>query len=299
VTELPAPPASITRVAYLGTPDLAVAPLRALVAAGLEVPIVVTAPDRRRGRGSSLVPSPVKAAATELGLAVTDDPHALLDADVDLGVVVAYGRLIRPHLLAAVPFVNLHFSLLPRWRGAAPVERAILAGDDETGVCLMVVEEGLDTGGVYASRTTAIDDKTLEELRGELVDAGIELMLDAISNGFGPVAPQQGEATYAAKMEPEERRLDWSRPAAELARIVRLGGAWTSLDGDRFRVLAASVAPNDSGPPGSTGPRDGEVLTATGRGTLVLGTVQPAGRRPMSASDWWRGVHADRLVLGP
>ena len=155
VTRLPAPPPEPRRLVYLGTPALAVAPLRALHAAGYDIPLVVSAPDRRRGRGGATMPSPVKAAALELGLDVTADPDDVLDVDADLGVVVAYGRLIKPHLLEALPFVNLHFSLLPRWRGAAPVERAILAGDDVTGVCLMAVEEDLDTGGVYASTRDA------------------------------------------------------------------------------------------------------------------------------------------------
>ena len=163
----------MARLAYLGTPDMAVPPLRALVEAGHDIALCVTRPDRRRGRGGATTPSPVKAAATELGLAVTHDMDDLTTAGVELAVVVAYGRIIPARLLAQVPMVNLHFSLLPRWRGAAPVERAILAGDRETGVCLMKVEEGLDTGPVYAVRTVPLDDDiTLAALRRELVDRG-------------------------------------------------------------------------------------------------------------------------------
>ena len=130
---------SFTRVAFLGTPDVAVPTLRAIHAAGFEIPLVVTRPDRRRGRGGALTPSPVKEAAVQLGLEVTDDLSALEDVEVDIAVVVAYGRIIPLTLLQRIPMVNLHFSLLPRWRGAAPVERAILAGDRTTGVCLMQV----------------------------------------------------------------------------------------------------------------------------------------------------------------
>ena len=141
------------KLVFLGTPDMAVPPLRALVDAGHEVVLVVTRADKRRGRGGATTPSPVKAAALELGLTVThqvDDVLGAAEQGAELGVVVAFGQIIKPHVLAALPMINLHFSLLPRWRGAAPVERAMLAGDDLTGVCVMRVEEGLDTGGVYA-----------------------------------------------------------------------------------------------------------------------------------------------------
>ncbi|HWD09386.1 MAG TPA: methionyl-tRNA formyltransferase, partial [Actinomycetota bacterium] len=144
------------RLAFLGTPDVASLALSGLVGAGFEVACVVTRADKRRGRGTAPEPSPVKARATELGLPVTEGVFDVVGAGVDLGVVVAYGQLIRRPVLEAVPMVNVHFSLLPRWRGAAPVERAILAGDAETGVCLMAVEEGLDTGGVYGKVTTPI-----------------------------------------------------------------------------------------------------------------------------------------------
>ena len=145
---LPAAPRHPGRLVFLGTPDASVVPLRALADAGHHIALVVSQPDRRRGRGRQTSPSPVKAAALELGLPVTDDVDDALAVGADLGVVVAFGRLIRPHVLAALPMVNIHFSLLPRWRGAAPVERAILAGDARTGVDLMGVEEGLDTGAV-------------------------------------------------------------------------------------------------------------------------------------------------------
>lgn len=289
----------MTRLAYLGTPDLAVAPLRALVEAGHDVALVVTRPDRRRGRGSALSPSPVKEAAHELGIEVVSDLRAVVGAGVELGVVVAYGRILPADVLAAVPMVNLHFSLLPRWRGAAPVERAILAGDRETGVCIMAVEEGLDTGGVYAREAVEIGpQETLAELRDRLVAVGsrllVELLRDGVSGLPAPV-PQTGQPTYAAKIEPEELELHWERPAAELERIVRLGRAWTVFRRRRLRVLRAEVSPLDEGSPARAGtdPAVGSLrgdTVVSGGGGLRLLEVQPEGKGPMPAADWLRGV---------
>jgi methionyl-tRNA formyltransferase len=187
-------PAHPRRIVFLGTPETAVPPLRALVEAGFEVPLVVSRADTRRGRGSGTQPSPVKAAAEELGIPVTDAVDDVLDVGADLGVVVAYGRIIKPHVLARLPMINLHFSLLPRWRGAAPVERAILAGDERTGVDLMVVEEGLDTGGVYDRAELGIGpDETADELRARLVAAGVPLLVGNLQRGLGAPTPQTGE----------------------------------------------------------------------------------------------------------
>jgi methionyl-tRNA formyltransferase len=275
------------RLAYLGTPELAVQPLEALVAAGEDVAVVVTRPDRRRGRGSATSPSPVKAAATALGIDVVDDHRALLTAGVDLGIVVAYGRIVPADVLAAVPMVNLHFSLLPRWRGAAPVERAILAGDDVTGVCVMKVEEGLDTGPVYAREEASIgaaDD--LDSLRERLVEMGSRLLVDVLSGPLPAPTPQAGEPTYAAKIDPAELELRWDRPAVELGRVVRLGRAWTTFRDHRLRVRRATVTAGDGGPPGTL---DGDVV-ATGDGGVQLVEVQPEGKGPMAAADWLRGV---------
>jgi methionyl-tRNA formyltransferase len=287
VIRLPAPPPEPRRFVYLGTPALAVPPLRALHAAGYDIPLVVSAPDRRRGRGGATNPTPVKAAALELGLEVTADPDALLDVGADLGVVVAYGRLIKPHLLEALPFVNLHFSLLPRWRGAAPVERAILAGDDVTGVCLMVVEEGLDTGGIYSSRATPVDDKSLDALRAELVDDGIELLLDAIAGGFGPPEPQEGDATYASKIDPSEHRIDWHRDADDVRRTIRIGDAWTTFREKRLKVRAAGDGGVVAGQPGQI--VGAEVVCGDGH-AITLQEVQPEGKQPMPAGDWRNGA---------
>ena len=283
-------------------------PLQALAGAGHDIALVVTQPDRRRARGGEVLPTPVKAAALELGLTVTDRVDDAVEAGAELGVVVAFGRLIRPHVLARLALVNLHFSLLPRWRGAAPVERAILAGDAETGVCLMALEEGLDTGPVYACERVAIGkEETAHELRDRLVGLGTRMLVERLADGprgLGEPVPQQGEATYAAKLDHEELRLDWDRPAVELHRVVRVGRSWTTWRGKRLLVLRARLAPVGSaapagsaaaasaagdageGPPGLL--RGTRVLT--GAGALELVEVQPEGRAPQPADAWLRGA---------
>ncbi|MGI8984518.1 MAG: methionyl-tRNA formyltransferase [Acidimicrobiales bacterium] len=277
------------RLAYLGTPEVAVAPLRALVAAGHDVGLVVTRPDKKRGRGGALVPSPVKAAATALGLEVSHRVDDLLDTGAELGVVVAYGRLVKPHVLDVVPMVNLHFSLLPRWRGAAPVERAILAGDAVTGVCVMALEEGLDTGPVYVCEERAIGgDETLEEVRTALTETGTRMLVDLLASGLPEPRPQDGETTYAAKIEPAEHRLDWARPAVELHRVIRLGSAWTTFRDRRLRVLRARPTP---GPDLASAEIDaGTLAVGTGAGALELVEVQPEGKGPQPAAAWRNGA---------
>jgi methionyl-tRNA formyltransferase len=304
------PEGPIRRVAYLGTPELAVPPLRALVDDGVDVALVVSQPDRRRGRGKGLGASPVKAAALELGIPVTDRVDDVLDADVPLGVVVAFGRIIKPHVLEAVPMVNLHFSLLPRWRGAAPVERAILAGDERTGVDLMVVEEGLDTGGVYDRAEVEIGaDETADELRARLAALGADLLVRNLRGGLGEPEPQVGEPTYAHKLTAEEMALDWSGPAVEVHRRVRVGGAWTTYDGARLKVWRTVLPSGSPGPStddtglsatpsrDTTAAADGPTMTGVdvpaGDGLVRLVEVQPEGKRRMSAADWARGLGAD------
>jgi methionyl-tRNA formyltransferase len=261
------------------------------------VALVVSQPDKRRGRGRDLVPSPVKAAAVELGLPVSDRVDDVMAAGAELGVVVAYGRLIRPHVLAVLPMINVHFSLLPRWRGAAPVERAILAGDERTGVCIMQLEEGLDTGPVYACEEVPIGpDATAGELRAELSSRGTALLLRLLSDGLPAPRPQAGEATYAAKIDPAEHRLDWSRPAVELHRVIRLGDAWTTFRGRRLKVvrarLAGAAAPHRLAP-GEVDAR--RLLVGTGEGAIELVEVQPEGRAPQPAAAWRNGA---RLLEG-
>lgn len=260
------------KLVYLGTPEMAVPPLEALAEAGHEVVLVVTRPDKRRGRGSATSPSAVKAAATRLGLAVSHDVDDATSVGAELGVVVAFGQIIRPHVLAAVPMVNLHFSLLPRWRGAAPVERAILAGDEMTGVCLMDVEEGLDTGGVHARVDASIGaDTTAEELRRDLVEVGTTLLLDSLDRGLTQARPQLGSPLYASKIHADELRIDWHRPAMETYRLVRIGGAWTTFRGTRFKIHAAEMI-------------DGKIVPTQ---------VQPEGKPRMTYSAWRNGARPE------
>lgn len=292
------------RLAYLGTPDAAVPPLEAVVSAGHEVVLVVSRPDTRRGRGGAVSASPVKAAALALGLRVTDDVEAVVSCGAELGVVVAYGRILRPHVLAAVPMVNLHFSLLPRWRGAAPVERAILAGDRRTGVCVMDVDETLDTGAVHARAEVPIDDRvTATELRAELSRLGAELLVDTLAAWPSEGVPQAVEGvTYAEKLGAGDLVLDPARPAAELHRVVRVGGARCTFRGRRLKVVDAepAVAEGTARVPGTLAPGDAGVPElAAGDGTVLrLLTVQPEGKAPMPGRDWWNGhrPRADEVV---
>lgn len=277
---------------------MAVPPLHALCDAGFEVALVVTGADKRRGRRADPTPTPVKLAAIERGLPVSHDLADVPGAGADLGVVVAYGRILRRDLLEALPMVNLHFSLLPRWRGAAPVERAMLAGDDRTGVCVMAVEEGLDTGGVYARADLAIRrTSTADELGRQLTDLGSQLLVDTLRAGLADPEPQVGEPTYAAKIGPADLRLDWVRSAASLDRVVRVGGAWTTFRGRRLKVNQARAWPADgrTGPPGTlVGDR-----VVTGDGLLQLVVVQPEGRQPSPFAAWANGARpAEGELLG-
>jgi len=274
---------------------VAVAPLRALITAGFEIPVVITRPDKRRGRGSGASPSPVKAVAAELGLHVSHDLSEATSAGAEVGVVVAYGRIIPVAVLEALPMVNLHFSLLPRWRGAAPVERAVLAGDQVTGVCVMEVEETLDTGAVYRRQEVPIgSSQTAAELRSELVTVGAGLLVATLRAGLSEPEPQAGEPTYADKIINEDLRLDWSRPAVELDRVVRVGGAWTTVGGKRLKVWQAEVSDDAVERPLPAGMVEGDRV-ATGVGWLRLVTVQPEGKGHQAAADWLRGA---RLSTG-
>lgn len=260
------------RLVYLGTPQMAVPPLEALVAAGHEVALVVTNPDRRRGRGGGTSPSPVKAAAERLGLPVSHRVDDVVGLGADLGVVVAYGQLIRPHVLAELDFVNLHFSLLPRWRGAAPVERALLEGDELTGVCLMALEEGLDTGGVYRRVEVPIGTSTTaDDLRTELVSVGTAMLIEALAGGreaLGEPEPQEGIPTYARKIDPAELRIDWAAPASAIDRLVRLGGAWTTFRDKRVKIHAGELVDD----------------------AYVPAVVQPEGKGRMDFDAWRNGA---------
>ncbi len=297
------------RIVYFGTPSDAVPPLRALVTAGHDIALVVTQPDRRRGRGNEMVPSAVKQCAFELGLAVaTPEKSREIVADVsaldaELGVVVAFGQLLPPALLASTRsgFINLHFSLLPRWRGAAPVERAMLTGDSDTGVALMAMEEGLDTGGIFAEvRVPITDTITAGELRADLVKAGTEMLVRELDN-IPTAVPrvQVGEPTYAHKLTVAEFRLDPQQSARSLARVVRAGnpkpGAWTTIEGRRLKVLRAHVVASSSGVVGEV-TRDCALQCRDG--ALEFDEVQPDGKRRMEGAAWIAGLRGSVMLDG-
>lgn len=296
------------RLAFFGTPAVAVPVLQAVHAAGHDVALVVTQPERRRGRGGTTGPSPIQAAAEQLGLTVRTPGRArevrdeLVAAGVRAGVVAAFGQLLPPTLLEAIPLglVNVHLSLLPRWRGAAPVERAILAGDTETGVSIMRIDEGLDTGPVFTTVATAVGpDETAGELTGRLVELGIGPLLDVLPTleTTTPI-PQTGEPTYAEKLTVDEFHLDPARPARELHRRVRAGnprpGAWLVVDGKRLKVLRSHVEGGRGAPGFLMGP--GAELT-TADGFLVFDEVQVEGKRPMTGDAWLAGFRARNLSL--
>lgn len=260
--------------------------------------MVISNPDRRRSRRGDTEPSPVKALAMASSIPVSDRPLDILEARCDLGIVVAYGRLIKPDVLDHVPMVNIHFSLLPRWRGAAPVERAILAGDEVTGVCLMRLEAGLDTGPVYARSATVIEaNEHVDALRERLGEIGNELLLDALSRGTSAWAnaePQTGEATYAKKLTTQDLHLDFTQPAVIAHRQIRVGRAWTTFRGRRFLVHDARVVADAYAPArADRSLRDGEIVddfVVTPHGMLQLLVVQPEGRPRMEMRAWRIGA---------
>jgi len=243
--------------------------LEALIEAGHDIKIVISQADSRRNRNRPPEPTKVKAVAMAHGIFCSHDIDDLLkfSSAIDMAIVVAFGQIIKPHILDAIPLINIHFSLLPRWRGAAPVERAILAGDRQTGVCLMAVDKGLDTGDVYASEKVSIDDKiTSHELRLLLTDLGIKLLLaklatvetskhygDLVATGssgilkhyFGKGDPQIGEVTYAAKITRDELRIDWRDSPEVILRKIRIGKAWTLFRGGRLIIHEAELGNPD------------------------------------------------------
>ena len=294
------------RIVFAGSPAAAVPSLRALAAGPHELVAVVTREDSPQGRKRVLTPTPVAVAAEQLGLpviranrlsAVRDE---LLALDAELGVVVAYGGLIREPLLSAprLGWINLHFSLLPRWRGAAPVQRAIMAGDTETGAAVFRLVEELDAGPVYAELRRPIGRlETAGHLLDELAESGAGLLVgvvDALADGSADPTEQSGEVTLAPKLTLADARIDWSDPAERvLARIRGVTpepGAFAEVDESRVKVLDAAT--DHDGPrlaPGAFELRGGRLLAGTGSAPIELVTVQPAGKRAMSGVDWWRG----------
>ena len=297
------------RLAFLGTPDFAVTCLAALAEAGHEIVAVYSQPPAPRGRGHELKPSPVHACAAELGIEVRT-PVSMRDPEViagfkalnlDAAVVVAFGQILPGDVLEAprLGSYNLHASLLPRWRGAAPIQRAIMAGDAETGVEVMRMTEGLDEGPVLATtRLPIASDDTASSLHDKLAVAGAALLVEtlpAIAAGNAVAVPQAEEgATYAKKIRPKEARLNWARPAAELDCKIRglspFPGAWFELVGDkgpvRVKALLSRVEAG-SGAPGQV--LDDRLLIACGEGAVRLLRVQREGRGPQDAETFLRG----------
>lgn len=290
--------------AFLGTPSASIPSLAALMDV-TDVAVVVTRPDSAKGRSGRPTPPPVKVAAEEWGLPVVQPEsrgeldEVLQNAEIDVGVVVAYGRILSSAALASAPagFVNVHFSLLPRWRGAAPVERAILEGDESTGVTLMQLDEGLDTGPVIAAVETPIaPDETGGSLTGRLAYLGGMLIDDAMSEllaGRLDAAPQlRTGVTIANRLDRSEGRIDASWTAAYAERAIRAfsprPGAWFSIDGTRCRVHRASYS-NDAVTPGTIAPFNGVAVLGLEGGSLALDLLQPAGKAVMTGTAWLNG----------
>jgi methionyl-tRNA formyltransferase len=295
------------RVLFAGTPAVAVPSLDALLAAGFDVVAVLTRPDAPLGRKRVLTPSPVAARAAELGIDVIH--AARVDAEVtariaelkpDVAAIVAYGGLI-PRTALDVPqhgWINLHFSLLPAWRGAAPVQHAVIAGDDVTGAVTFLLEEGLDTGPVFGTLTEKVhDDDTSGALLERLSHSGAVLLaqtLSAVQAGAAAAVPQSGEVSLAPKLTIDDARLDWHQPALALGRRARgvtpEPGAWTTLDGQRLKLEPVVLRPDTLDlEPGNVALREKAVLVGTGSHAVELTRVQPSGKKMMTATDWVRG----------
>ena len=294
------------RLVFMGTPDFAVPALEALLAAGHTIVAVYTQPPRPAGRGHLPQPSPVQRVAESHRLTVRT-PKSLRDPEAqqafaalqaDAAVVVAYGLILPVPILRAprLGCYNLHASLLPRWRGAAPIQRAILAGDSESGVCIMRMDEGLDTGPVLVEQRVPIGPRmTASELHDALAGVGAARMVEAlamIERGEAEPKPQPSAgATYAGKIGKDEGRIDWRRPAAELDRLVRALGAapgvWFQHGGERIKVLAVEPIPDGGGEPGTV--LDDRLTVACGRGALRLLKLQRAGKAALAADAFQRG----------
>lgn len=290
------------RIVFMGTPDFAAASLVALHEAGHEIAAVYSQPPRRAGRGKQTRPSPVHTKAEELGLPVRHPPSLkdmeaqadFLALKADLAVVVAYGLILPPSLLEGPQHgcVNVHASLLPRWRGAAPIQRAILAGDPVTGVTIMQMESGLDTGPTLAAVQVPVEDKTTGELHDELAEIGARLLIDTLAqlSQLHPEPQDNREANYAAKIDKSETRIDWTKPAELIERETRafapFPGSWFELDGERIKLLRTDVIEVD-GAPGTV--LDDQLTIGCGTAAIRPVTVQRAGKPAMAAADFLRG----------
>lgn len=298
------------RLLFAGTPEAALPSLRTLLDSHHEVVGVLTRPDAPSGRGRRLTPSPVKTLALEAGVPVLE-PTTLRDETVqqqirelapDAAPVVAYGNLV-PQAALDIPrhgWVNLHFSLLPSWRGAAPAQRAVLSGRQETGMSVFRLEKGLDTGDLIATAPTLIGEfETSGELLERMAIDGAPVLLsalDALEAGTAVLTPQEHAlATHAAKLTTAEAEIDWTVPAERVEAHIRgmspQPGAWTLLDGARTKILGVERAPEHPPlPPGQIAATKRQMLVGTGTGVIALATLAPAGKRPMRAADWARGA---------
>lgn len=291
------------RIIFMGTPDFALPSLDALVACGHDVICAYTQPPRRAGRGKVLSPTPVHLRAEELGIEVRhparlrdpDDQAAFAALKADVAVVAAYGLILPQPILDAPRHgcINVHASLLPRWRGAAPVQRAILAGDAMTGVTIMQMEAGLDTGPMRAKVEVPVGERTGGALTTELAKAGGALLVKVLSDlvTYPPVAQPENGVTYAAKIDKAEARLDFDQPAEQVMRQVRAfapaPGAFFELNGERFRILEAEALVGDGGKPGTT--VDDSLTIACNPGAIRPITIQRAGKAAMPVADLLRG----------
>lgn len=306
------------RLIFAGTPDAAVPSLRALLQGPHEVMAVLTRPDAPTGRGRKLRPSPVKELAVEHGLEILEaaslraDSPSEQDAAVrerlvqlapDAIPVVAYGALIPPDLLTLPQhgWINLHFSLLPAWRGAAPVQHAILSGATRTGMSVFRIDEGLDTGPILAREDVAIGPlETSGELLARMAEDGAALLgraLDGLRDGSITPGPQTGAASHAGKIRPADAQIDWTRPGADVATHIRAmspqPGAWTMLSGQRFKILSVEDAPAPDGAPlvpGQLHVSRRHLHVGTGDAPVALGVIAPAGKKAMRAVEWARGA---------
>lgn len=301
------------RLVFAGSPQAAVPTLSALAASSHTIERVITRPPTPQGRKKLLTPTPVADEAARLGLPVlaarrvSDLDGELLPLEVDLGIIVAYGSLVRPPLLTwpRLGWINLHFSLLPRWRGAAPVQHAVIAGDTQTGATVFQLTEGLDEGDIFATLTTPIGaHRTAGSLLSELSDSGAALVgsvVDSLADGTAQARPQHGDATLAPKLSRDDARLRWNEPAeavhARLRGVTPEPGAFTHWGDQVIKVLEAAIA-RDVAPLRAAEVRreGGRVLVGTATDPLELLRVQPAGKQAMTAADWARGLPADRVV---
>ncbi|WP_373491863.1 methionyl-tRNA formyltransferase [Parasphingorhabdus sp.] len=298
------------RIAFMGTPDFAVPALQALHDAGHEIVAVYSQPPRPAGRGKKLSPSPVQRLAETLGIAVRS-PVSLKDEteqaafaalDLDAAVVAAYGLILPQAILDAPKMgcLNIHGSLLPRWRGAAPVQRAILAGDTETGITIMQMEAGLDTGPMLLKAATPIDDKAAGELTDELAMAGAELMVQYLAspNDFRAEPQNDALATYAKKIDKQEARLDFNPSAEQVERQIRafnpLPGAFFEFQGNRYRILEAKII-DTAGTPGTI--LDEHLLIGCGSGAIQPQVIQKAGKPAMELKSFLNGTTIPKGTL--